>query len=112
MPVGRLSPIIEIFNINAILATIKEKIVPVISRFYGIVILMFFQDHNPPHFHAKYGGDQASIQIDNGAVVEGNLGTRTKRLVEEWRVLHQTELLEDWNRARARQPLNQIEPLE
>ena len=73
---------------------------------------MYYNDHSPPHFHAKYSDDQASLRIDNGAIVEGKLGTRTMRLVEEWRVLHQVELLEDWNRARERQPLNQIEPLE
>jgi len=52
-----------------------------------------------------------SVQL-NHTVVEGKLGARTMRLVEEWRVLHQAELFEDWNRARARQPLNQIKPLE
>lgn len=85
---------------------------PELSRFFGILIAMYYNDHSPPHFHAKYGGHQASIRIDNGAIVEGKLGTRTMRLVEDWRVLHQVELLEDWNRARARQPLNPIEPLE
>jgi hypothetical protein len=64
------------------------------------------------HFDAKSGGGQACVRIDNGAIVEGQLGTRAMRLVEKWRVLHQVELLEDWHRAWARQPLNQIEPLE
>ena len=90
----------------------QEPELPEVSRFFGIVIAMYYNDHSPPHFHAKYGGDQASVRIDNGAMVEGKLGTRTMRLVEEWRVLHQAELFEDWNRARARQPLNQIKPLE
>ena len=85
---------------------------PEVSRFFGIIVAMYYNDHSPPHFHAKYRGDQASVRIDNGAIVEGKLGARTMRLVEEWRALHQAELLEDWNRARARQPLNQIEPLE
>jgi len=86
--------------------------VPEVSRFFGIIIAMYYNDHSPPHFHAKYGGDQASLRIDNGAILEGTLGTRTLRLVEEWRSLHQTELLADWTRAQARQPLNKIEPLE
>ena len=85
---------------------------PELSRFFGIIIAMYYNDHSPPHFHAKYGDDQASIRIDNGNVLEGALGTRARRLVEEWRVLHQAELLDDWSRAQARQPLNKIEPLE
>jgi hypothetical protein len=85
---------------------------PELSRFFGIIIAMYFNDHAPPHFHAKYGDDEAAIRIDNGEVVEGLLSARAKRLVEEWRVLHQSELYEDWSRARARQPLNKIAPLE
>jgi Domain of unknown function (DUF4160) len=85
---------------------------PELSRFFGIVIAMYYSDHSPPHFHAKYGGDQASIRIDNGEILDGTLGTRAIRLVEEWRVLHQAELLDDWNRAQTKQPLNKIEPLE
>lgn len=85
---------------------------PEVSRFFGIIIAMYYNEHSPPHFHAKYGGDQASLRIDNGEILEGTLGPRTRRLVEEWRSLHQTELLADWTCARARQPLNKIEPLE
>lgn len=85
---------------------------PELSRFFGIIIAMYYNDHSPAHFHAKYGDDEATIRIDNGNIVEGALGTRAKRLVEEWRILHQPELLENWNRARSRQPLNKIEPLE
>ena len=50
--------------------------VPELSRFFGIIIAMYYSDHSPPHFHAKYGDDSASIRIDNGAVVDGNLGRR------------------------------------
>ena len=85
---------------------------PELSRFFGIIIAMYYNDHSPPHFHANYSDDQASIRVDNGEVLEGALGPRTRRLVEEWRILHQSELLEDWARAQARQPLNKIEPLE
>jgi hypothetical protein len=73
---------------------------------------MYYNDHSPPHFHAKYGNDEATIRIDDGNIVEGALGARAKRLVEEWRIFHQPELLENWNLARSRQPLNKIEPLE
>jgi hypothetical protein len=86
--------------------------VPELSRFFGIVIAMYYNDHAPPHFHAKYGGDQATIRIDNGEILDGALSKRAFRLVEEWRGLHQAELLDDWTRARARQPLTKIEPLE
>lgn len=85
---------------------------PEVSRFFGIIIAMYYNDHSPPHFHAKHGGDQASLRIDNGEILEGTLGVRALRLVEEWRTLHQPELLEDWTRAQARQSLNKIEPLE
>ena len=85
---------------------------PELSRFFGIIIAMYYNDHAPPHFHAKYGDDEASIRIDNGEVMDGALGTRARRLVDEWRILHQRELFEDWARAQARQPLNKIEPLE
>lgn len=85
---------------------------PELSRFFGIIIAMYYNDHSPPHFHAKYGGSQASIRVDNGEVLEGTLGPHTLRLVEEWRTLHQSELFDDWARARARQPLTRIEPLE
>ncbi len=85
---------------------------PEVSRFFGIIIAMYYNDHSPPHFHAKHGGDQASLSIDNGEILEGTLGIRALRLVEEWRSLHQAELLEDRTRARARQSLNKIEPLE
>ena len=85
---------------------------PEVSRFFGIIIAMYYNDHAPPHFHAKYGGDQASICIDNGEILEGALGIRALRLIEEWRTLHKTELIEDWARAQARQPLSKIDPLE
>ena len=85
---------------------------PEISRFFGIIIAMYYNEHAPPHFHAKYGNEQASLRIDNGEILDGSLGRRASRLVEEWRALHQAELLEDWMRARAREPLSKIEPLE
>lgn len=85
---------------------------PELCRFFGIVIAMHYNDHGPPHFHARYGQEQASIRIDNGEILDGTLGARSLRLVDEWRKLHEIELLEDWERARAREPLKSIDPLE
>jgi len=89
-----------------------ERNLPELSRFFGIIVAMYYNDHSPPHFHANYGGGRASIRIDNGEILEGSLTPRALRLVQEWRTLHQAELLDDWQRAQARQPLNRIEPLE
>lgn len=88
------------------------NVMPELTRFFGIIIAMYYNDHSPPHFHAKYGADQAVICIDTGEVIEGNLSARALRLVEEWRQLHQQELLNDWALAQNRQPLIKIEPLE
>jgi hypothetical protein len=85
---------------------------PEISRFLGIVIKMFFDDHHPPHFHAEYGDDLALIDIRTLAVFSGRLPPRVTGLVIEWATLHQGELLADWDMARARQELHKIAPLE
>jgi len=86
--------------------------VPEISRFFGIVIKMFFDDHNPPHFHAEYGSDLALLDIRNLSVFSGRLPPRVIGLVIEWATLHQQELLANWDRARAQQELHRIAPLE
>ena len=88
------------------------KAMPELTRFFGIIIAMYYNDHSPPHFHAKYGADQAVIRIDTGEVIDGNLSARALRLVEEWRLLHEDELVNDWVLAQDRQPLIKIEPLE
>ena len=89
-----------------------SKAMPELTRFFGIIIAMYYNDHSPPHFHAKYGTDQAVIRIDTGEVIEGNLSARALRLVEEWRLLHEDELVNDWDLAQNRQPLIKIKPLE
>ena len=66
---------------------------PEISRFYGIVISMYYDDHNPPHFHARYGGDRAAIEIPSLRVLEGKLPPRVLGLVVEWASQHQPELM-------------------
>jgi hypothetical protein len=83
---------------------------PEICRFYGIIIQMFFNDHNPPHFHIVYGEHKAIINIDD-EIVEGNMPKRALNLVFEWMDLHKNELLENWNLAQNGQLPKKIEPL-
>ncbi len=84
---------------------------PRISEFYGIVIEMFFGDHAPPHFHARYAGEEALIVIGTGEVLVGSLPRRALRLVREWMEERRAELEADWERAQAHEPLQWIEPL-
>jgi len=86
--------------------------VPEISRFFGIIIAMFYNDHAPPHFHVRYGSSKAIVDIETLTVLEGQLSPRVRGLVIEWAAKHQAELLDDWNRARRMEPLAPIEPLE
>ena len=83
---------------------------PVLSRFYGIIIRMYFQqaEHNPPHIHALYGEDMAAIDIQTGAVMEGHLPPKALAMVREWIVLHQKDLLQMWET----QEFKQLPPLE
>jgi len=85
--------------------------VPEICRFYGIVIKMFWSDHEPPHFHAEYGGEAAIIDIRTLAVISGRLPGRALGLTVEWAASHTGELLELWEAARAARPLGKLEPL-
>jgi hypothetical protein len=66
---------------------------PTISRFYGIIIRMFFDEHAPPHFHAQYSEFKASINVKTLDVIEGKLPRRALELVLDWAELHRTELL-------------------
>ena len=85
---------------------------PRISEFYGIFIYMYYQDHAPPHFHAIYAEYEAEVAIGTGEVLEGSLPRRARRMVQEWAATHRLELEDDWERARAGEPLIRIEPLE
>jgi hypothetical protein len=84
---------------------------PELSRFLGIVIAMYYRDHGPPHFHAIYGEHEATVNIATGSI-NGSLPHRALNLVEEWRLLHQQELMDAWTLAEARRPLPNIAPLE
>jgi hypothetical protein len=83
---------------------------PVISTFYGIIITMLFDDHNPPHFHVKYGEYRAQITIADG-IVQGTLPRRALNLVFDWLDLHRDELMENWRRIESHEALKNIEPL-
>ncbi len=84
---------------------------PVISSFYGITIYFFFEEHNPPHFHAKYNEFEALISIQNFGLIKGYLPGKALGLVVEWAILHQNELLTDWDLAVQNKLPNKIEPL-
>jgi hypothetical protein len=84
---------------------------PEISRFFGIVIGMFFNDHAPPHFHAMYDEYEAVIRIDTLERMSGQLPPRALAMVLEWAHQHRAELLENWELARSGKALRKIEPL-
>ena len=83
---------------------------PVISKFYGIIIRMYFlqKEHNPPHIHAIYNEDVAAIDFMTGEVIEGQLPTKAMAMVKEWVAMHKDTLMEMWNT----QEFKQIPPLE
>jgi len=85
---------------------------PEISRFLGIIITMYFNEHNPAHFHARYGEYKAEIAIETLSVIAGRLPPRVLGLVMEWAALHRSELMEDWDLARRQADLKKIAPLE
>jgi Domain of unknown function (DUF4160) len=85
--------------------------VPELCRFYGIIIRMYFDDHNPPHFHAEYGSAEALIEINSLAIITGELPPRALGLVAEWASLHQGELRACWQRAKGLESPGKIEPL-
>ncbi len=84
---------------------------PEICRFYGIIIAMFYDEHNPPHFHARYGKNKVAIEISTLRLLEGTIPPRALGLVIEWASQHQKELLNNWDLARKNQPPQKITPL-
>lgn len=84
---------------------------PVISSFYGIIIYIFFEDHNPPHFHAKYNEYEALVSIDSFGIIKGHLPGKAMALVVEWAIQHKEELMKDWDLAKQNKALNKIDPL-
>jgi len=84
---------------------------PKISEFFGIAIYMYYREHQPPHFHAIYGDEEALIGIDSLSVIKGKLSPRATGLVMEWASIYKEELLRDWAMAESQLPLGKIEPL-
>jgi hypothetical protein len=80
---------------------------PEICRFLGIIITMYFDEHNPPHFHVRYNEHRASVEISTSNILNGEIPARVRGLVAEWAELHKTELLEMWNS----KDFHKIEPL-
>jgi Domain of unknown function (DUF4160) len=84
---------------------------PTISVFFGIIIRMFYRDHNPPHFHAEYHGQNATFDF-NGNRIEGEIDSRTaKELIRKWARLHKAELDHNWENMRKQKAFTRIEPL-
>ena len=84
---------------------------PELSRFLGISILMYFDDHNPPHFHVRYNDYRALISIDELKVLEGHLPARILGLVIEWAEMHKKELMQDWDMVKTTGNYVKIDPL-
>lgn len=85
---------------------------PTISRFYGIIIQMYYDDHNPPHFHVIYNDFKGIISILDFSLLEGDLPPKALGLVVEWAKYHKDELLKEWEFAREFKPLFSISPLQ
>lgn len=85
---------------------------PYLSIFFGIIIRMFHNDHPPPHFHAEYQGQRGIFDFE-GDMIKGTIRSKTvKKLIKQWTLLHQQELLENWNKARQGKQLDKIAPLD
>jgi hypothetical protein len=84
---------------------------PKISEFFGIDIYIYWDDHDPPHFHALYAEQEAQIAIDDSSILRGRLSPRAMGLVVEWAEMHREELLRVWGQAERHEPLDKIEPL-
>lgn len=85
---------------------------PSISAFFGIIIRMFYNDHEPPHFHAEHQGRQGKFDFSGDMMVGAIESSTARRLIREWALLHRRELEENWHLAKAHQSLRQIAPLE
>ncbi len=84
---------------------------PYVSMFFGIIIRMFYSEHNPPHFHAEYQGSEGIFNFE-GEMLQGNIKSNTAlKLIKEWAVLRNKELEENWKNITDKAAINKIEPL-
>lgn len=81
---------------------------PTISIFFGIVVQMYWRDHNPPHLHAVYQGQEGLFSIETGKLINGKLPRRAENLVSDWIADHRSELMDNWRRGRMGLPFEQI----
>ena len=84
---------------------------PEISLFFGIRVTMYYDDHMPPHFHAEYNGHKVLVDIINARIYKGAFPARQLKLILAWAVIHQDELMQNWELSRNHEPLNSIAPL-
>lgn len=84
---------------------------PTICRFRGIKITINYREHQPPHFHAVYGGEEVVVSIKEIEVMEGNIPSKQLKMLLGWAAFHQDELMENWLLAEKKQELFEIEPL-
>jgi hypothetical protein len=84
---------------------------PIISRFFGIYIFMLWREHRPPHFHARYGDEEITVEIESGKI-NGAMSKRALGLVQEWRELHTEDLSREWELVEQKKALFPIKPLE
>ena len=81
---------------------------PTISMFFGILIKMYYREHNPPHFHAYYQGHEAMYDINTGERIKGSFPNKAEKIISEWVAEHKAELLEDWELMEEGKPLKKI----
>lgn len=84
---------------------------PEISRFYGIIIKMYADEHNPPHFHAEYGGLRATFSIETGQMIQGEFPINKAAIVTAWAIIHKESLLKNWERLAEGIQAAKIKPL-
>jgi hypothetical protein len=94
-----------------LLLIVAEGEMPEISRFFGIIIKMFFNDHTPPHFHAFYQGARATFSIHTGLMIEGKFPLKQSAFVTAWALMHEKELMTNWKALKAGKEANKIVPL-
>ncbi|MCE5228002.1 DUF4160 domain-containing protein [bacterium] len=85
---------------------------PELCRFFGVVLAMYLNDHDPPHFHARYNEHHATIEIESLRISKGELPPRIYGFVVEWALQHKAELIDNWQRAHSKKPIKKIKPLQ